>query len=292
MSGMSLRNIARHIKATHDLEVSHGAIADWSKKYMALIKEYADSLVPELSDVWSLDEAMVNVKDTKKTGKGFYDWLWTIIDPKTRFVIATQISKRREIADARVIIAKGKETSQPNYVITDSLRTYEQAIRKEFDSRRVAHIKTNVIKDGFQNRPIERYHNEIREKLKAKRGLGNDESAQRFADNYRTYRNFVRPHEGLDNVTPAETSGIDLELGHDKIKDLTTKSVESKGNFATQLGKRIEKVNIVNERDSIKVTCKGWMEKQTWREINDILKLSGFNWLSNGKDSCWLKLLP
>ena len=153
-------------------------------------------------------------------------------------------------------------------------------------------IKTNAIKDGFQNRPIERYHNEIREKLKAKRGLGNDESAQRFADNYRIYRNFVRPHTGLDgNATPAEASGIDLELGHDKIKDLITKSVEAKGNFAVQLGKRIEKVNIVNEKDSIKITCKGWMEKQTWREINDILKLSGFNWLSNGKDNCWLKLL-
>jgi hypothetical protein len=52
---------------------------------------------------------------------------------------------------------------------------------------------------------------------------------------------------------------------------LITKSVESKGNFATQLGKRIEKVSIVNEKDSIKITCKGWMEKQTWREINDIL---------------------
>lgn len=293
MSGMSLRNIARHIKATHDIDMSHKTVDDWVKKYMGLIREYTDSQMPELGDVWSLDEAMINVKDTEKMkGKGFYDWLWTVIDPKTRFVIATQISKRREIADARVIIAKGKETSQPNYVITDSLRTYEQAIRKEFDSRRVAHIKTNAIKDGFQNRPIERYHNEIREKLKAKRGLGNDESAQRFADNYRTYRNFVRPHTGLEgNITPAEASGIDLELGHDKIKDLITKSVESKSNFAVQLGKRIEKVTIVNEKDSIKITCKGWMEKQTWREINDILKLSGFNWLSNGRDSCWLKLL-
>ncbi|MDE1764648.1 MAG: hypothetical protein KGI27_00085 [Thaumarchaeota archaeon] len=67
--------------------------------------------------------------------------------------------------------------------------------------------------------------------------------------------------------------------------------MKSKGNFATQLGKRIKKVNIVNEKDSIKITCKGWMERQTRGEINDILKLSGFNWLSNGKDSCWLKLL-
>ncbi|MEO9277031.1 MAG: DDE-type integrase/transposase/recombinase [Nitrososphaera sp.] len=292
MNGMSLRNISRHIKATHDLNVSHGAIADWVKKYMALIKEYTDSKMPELSDVWSLDEAMINVKDTKEMkGKGFYDWLWTIIDPKTRFVLATQISKRREIQDARNIIVKGKQVSQPNYVITDSLRTYEDSIRKELDNRKVAHIRTNAIRDGFQNRPIERYHNEIREKLKTKRGLGNDESAQRFAENYMTYHNYVREHTGLDGVTPAEASGIDLELGHDKIKDLIRKSVESKGNFATQLGKRIEKVSIVNEKDSIKVTCKGWMERQTWREINDILRLNGFSWVSNGKDSCWLKLL-
>lgn len=292
MSGMSYRNIARHIKAVHDVTVSHVAITHWLKKYMAVIKEYADSLIPELGEVWSLDEMMLNVKNTKKIeGKGFYDWLWTIIDPKTKFVLATEVSKRREISDARRIIAKGKEISKPSYVITDSLRTYEDAIRKELDNRKVAHIKTKSITDGFQNRPIERYHNEIREKLKARRGLGNDESAQKFADAYRIYHNFVRPHTGLENdKTPAEASGLDLNLGHDKIKDLITKSVESKSNFAIQLGKRIDKVTIVNEPDCVKVAPKGWIEKNTWREINDILRLNGFAWLSNGKDSCWMRL--
>jgi hypothetical protein len=57
------------------------------------------------------------------------------------------------------------------------------------------------------------------------------------------------------------------------------------------LGKRIEKIKIVNEKDCIKVIPKGWMQKPTWREINDILRLNGFSWLSNGKDSCWLKPL-
>ncbi|MGI0102299.1 MAG: DDE-type integrase/transposase/recombinase [Nitrosotalea sp.] len=292
LSGMSYRNIARHIKSVHDLSISHVAISRWLKKYMILVKEYVDSLMPEVSDVWSLDEMMLNVKDTEKTGKGFYDWLWTIIDPRTRFVIATEVSKKRKIEDARSIIAKGKQVSQPNFVITDSLNSYQQAIRQELDTRKTAHIKTKSLTDGFQNRPIERYHNEIREKLKTKRGLGNDESAQRFADAYSIYHNYVRPHTGLENnITPAEASGIDLGLGHDKIKDLITKSVESKGNFAVQLGKRIDKVKIVNEKDCIKVIPKGWMEKPTWREINDILKLSEFSWLSNGKDSCWMKLL-
>ncbi len=96
--------------------------------------------------------------------------------------------------------------------------------------------------------------------------------------------NYVRPHTGLENsITPAEASGINLGLGHDKIKDLITKSVESKGNFAVHLRKRLEKVKIVNEMDCIKVIPKGWMEKPIWRDINDILKLSAFSWLFNGK---------
>jgi hypothetical protein len=34
-----------------------------------------------------------------------------------------------------------------------------------------------------------------------------------------------------------------------------------------------------------------WIEKQTWREINDILRLNGFSWEYDGKDSCWIKLV-
>jgi hypothetical protein len=47
----------------------------------------------------------------------------------------------------------------------------------------------------------------------------------------------------------------------------------------------------MNEKDSIKVSPKGWIEKQTWREINDILRINGFSWLPNGRDSCWMNLL-
>jgi transposase-like protein len=291
-SGVSYRNVARHIRITYQVKISHVSILNWFKKYTHVIKEYVDSLKPQTSDVWSVDEMVLNVKNTKPTGQGFYDWMWSIINPQTRFVLATEVSKRREVSDARNIFASGKEKtdSKPSYIITDSLRAYEEAIRKELDARTTVHIKTKSLKDGFQNRPIERYHNEIREKLKARRGLGTDESAQVFADGYRIYHNYCRPHSGLpDNLTPAEASGIDLGLGENKIHDLIVKSTRQ-DNFVNQLGKRIEKVNIINEKDCIMIRPKVWLEKQTWREINDILKLSGFSWLSNGRDSCWLKL--
>ena len=272
MSGMSYRNIARHIETVHQIKISHVSVNNWIKKYTILIKEYVDSLNPNVSDVWSLDEMYLNVKNTKKTGKGFHDWLWSIIDPKTRFLIATEVSKKREISDARKIIASGKKivSQNPNYVLTDCLNSYQEAIRKEFENK-TAHIKTKSLKDGFVNRPIERYHNEIREKLKARRGLGNDESAQTFSELLKINYNFVKPHQGLNGKTPAQAANINLNLGDDKYLDLI-KQAGSKPNFVNNLGKRIKKVSIVNEGDSIKITPKDWIDKHIWREINDILK--------------------
>lgn len=292
-SGMSYRNTAEHISLTHQIKISHVSIRFWFKKYTRIMKEYLDNLIPETSKVWSVDEMAINVKNTKPMGVGFYDWVWTAIDPQTRFVISSVVSKRRETRDARIIFQSGKEKSNstPDYVITDALRSYVGAFKKEFDSRKTAHIKTKSLSKGFANRPVERYHNEVRAVIKAKRGLGNDKSAQEFADGYRIYHNFCRPHSGLPNkITPAEAAGINLNLGKNRIKDLIVKSAKP-NNFVTHLGLRVDRVTIVNEKDAIKVTPKGWIEKRTWREINDILRLDGFSWLSNERDSCWLKLL-
>jgi hypothetical protein len=49
--------------------------------------------------------------------------------------------------------------------------------------------------------------------------------------------------------------------------------------------------NIINEKDCIKVMLKGWLDKQVWKEINDILRVHQFAWLSNGKDSCWIRMM-
>ena len=105
-------------------------------------------------------------------GKGYYSWMWSIIYPQTRFVIATEISKRGETKDAKKIfvVGKGRVESSPSYIITDALHAYESAFRKELDIRRTAHIKTKSLSEEFANRPIERWHNEVREVIKTRRG--------------------------------------------------------------------------------------------------------------------------
>ncbi|AFU59519.1 hypothetical protein Ngar_c25970 [Candidatus Nitrososphaera gargensis Ga9.2] len=59
--------------------------------------------------------------------------------------------------------------------------------------------------------------------------------------------------------------------------------------FAKGLGIRLDKLVVLNEKDCIKIKPKGWLEKKEWREINDILRMQGFNWLANDKNSCWIK---
>ena len=252
------------------------------------MKEFVDTLKPELGDVWCIDEMMLNVKDTQKTGVGFYDWAWSIISPQTRFVLAVEISKRREIEDARSILAKGKENAKgnaPSYLISDSLNSYRDAFMKELDARRTLHIKTNSLRDGFQNRPIERYHNEIRQTTKARRGLGNDKSARDFVDFHRVMHNLMRPHTGLpEQQTPAEASNIDLKLDpRNKAKDLIVKSMEQKaisdGKLAVHLGKRVQHVEILNEKDCIRVKPKDGLTRQYGRRLmtySECISLRGF----------------
>ena len=59
------------------------------------------------------------------------------------------------------------------------------------------------LSEGFANRPIERWHNEIRVLTKTRRGLGNNKSAQVYMDLARINHNYCRPHFGLPNqITP------------------------------------------------------------------------------------------
>lgn len=301
-SGLSYRNVARHLKLTCGRKWSYVTIKKWIDKYCGIIDSYVNTLKPELGQIWHVDEIMLNIKNTEPTGKGFYSWCWNTLAGESRFVLASEMSKHREIADAQHAFAKGKENANgalPSYVVTDCLFAYKKAFIKEFNDRAVMHIRTKSLSENFENRPVERYHNEVRAVIKARRGLGNDKSAQKFVDGYRHYHNFVRPHTGLpDNQTPAEAAGIDLKLDRQNpMKDLIVKSATEglkekspEMYVINQLGKRFEKLTVANEKDCIKFVQKGWIEREMWREINDILRVNGFNWLSNGKDSCWISL--
>jgi putative transposase len=128
---------------------------------------------------------------------------------------------------------------------------------------------------------------------KVMRGMHSRESAQKIIEAIRINYNYCRPHCTLGK-TPAEAAGINLNLGENKVESLMRQAAvyakDVQEPTVKGLGIRANKVLILNESDCIKVKPKGWMEKKEWREIHDILRVQGFNWLANGRDSCWIKL--
>lgn len=100
------------------MEVNPSTLLRWLRKYVRLIEEYADKLVPELSGKWHADEMMIKVK-------GEWQYLWGVMDNETKFLLASEISETRNFENARTVFAKAKTIAKtmPNTIVTGSQRT-------------------------------------------------------------------------------------------------------------------------------------------------------------------------
>jgi len=138
-----------------------------------------------------------------------------VIDNESRFWLATQTTEKRDIADARNVLAQATSISQtrPMAVVTDGLRAYQDAIPKEFytmKAPRTQHVRVPNIRNRSNNNMVERLHGTIRQRNKVMRGLDHKASAQTMMDGMRIYYNFIKPHQSLGNQTPAEKAVIDI----------------------------------------------------------------------------------
>ena len=159
---------------------------------------------------------------------GKWVWLWNVMDSGTRFLLASQISEKREIEDARKVFqeAKKRAKGKPSVMVTDGLPAYIKAFKKEFftlTKPRAKHIRNVGFRDKTNNNLIERFHGTARERDKVLRGRKRKDV---IADGFRIYYNFIKPHMALDGKTPAEKANIDLELGINKWLSLIKKSAK------------------------------------------------------------------
>jgi len=209
--GISMRAIVDHLKQFYDVEVSHVAVYKWIRKYVQMLKKYADQLVPKVSGVWHTDEMALNIRNLDNHEN--LRWAWNVIDNQSRYWLATQITEKREIADARKVLAQASSISQtrPMAVVTDGLRSYQDAITKEFftlKAPKTEHVRIPNIRDRSNNNMVERLHGTIRQRNKVMRGLDDEATAQTMMDGMRIYYNFIRPHMALDGKTPAQKASI------------------------------------------------------------------------------------
>jgi len=206
-SGESLRNTMKSLKLL-GVEVSHQTVYNWIRKYVGLMKEYVEKIVPNVSDTWRADELYVKIKGDMK-------YLFALMGDETRFWIAQEVAESKYKHDARRLFQLGVKATgkKPATIITDGLPAYHDAYKKEFwtmkKETRTEHVNAIKLSGNMNNNKMERFNGEIRDREKTMRGLKKSETP--ILIGYQIFHNYIREHEGLEGKTPAEACGIRIE---------------------------------------------------------------------------------
>lgn len=205
-TGESLRNVQKFLRL-QGADVSHQTVYNWINKYTKLMKAYLDKITPQVGDAWRADEVWTKINGDMK-------YLFALIDDESRFLIAKEVANSKELHDASSLFRQAKQVTQtkPKVIITDGLMSYHDAYMKEFWTQkrenRPLHIRHIHLKGDMNNNKMERFNGEFRDREKVMRGIKKDDSV--MFDGYQMYHNFIRPHMGLDGLTPAEKCGIKI----------------------------------------------------------------------------------
>jgi putative transposase len=214
--GVSLRKIADHLTQFYGVAVCQTTPMRWIRKYIKLLSQYAEKYKAETGNIWHSDETTLFIK--KKGEQRYYQWVWNVMDAQTRYLLACQITENRFVEDAQKAMkaAKAKANRRPDAVVTDGLQAYRDAIKNEFYDPHALIANPHLRLQNFEVQPnnniLERLNGTFRERTKVMRSLDADLTAAQFLDGMRVYYNYIRPHQGIDGLTPAQMAGIPINL--------------------------------------------------------------------------------
>ena len=177
--------------------------------YSKVVEEYTKTVKPPcVGDKWGCDE-----KHQKVRGKESY--IVAVMDLATRFVLAWDISPTKEKYDAVPLLraARGMAGRIPRLFITDGLDQYHIAFKRVFRTLkglRSIHIRDIHIRNLICNtNKQERLNGGFAGRFRYARGINKEESLIfRMAI---LHYNYIKPHSGIGNRTPAEAAGIDVQ---------------------------------------------------------------------------------
>ncbi len=213
--GVSQRKIADHLKQFENVSVSQPTILEWIKKYLKLLAKYSEKYKADVGNIWHSDETTIFIK--KEGEKKYYQWIWNVMDAKTRYLLACQVSETRYVKDARKPLQTAKKVALnvPDAIVTDGLPAYNEAIKAEYYGLgriQNPHIRLKDFETKPNNNILERLNGTFRERTKVVRSFDSSLGAEEFAVGMQTYYNYIRPHQGIGGMVPAQLANIPINL--------------------------------------------------------------------------------
>jgi putative transposase len=178
-------------------------IYGWITKYTnEAVSQYKD-YIPQVSDTYIGDETVLKIG-----GKKY--WCIAIIDKDTRFLLGVKLSTNRSGQDIADLLKQIKAMvgKPPKKILTDGWGGYREAIEQVYGSDSKHIVTEPFTSDPDNTELIERWNGTLKERTKSLRGLKSVESANRFLAGFLAWYNYMRPHESLNGMTPAEKAKI------------------------------------------------------------------------------------
>jgi len=202
--GLSLSDISRHLQVTDGIYVDPATVWRWIIRFSKKAEKVLGNIEVKTSWRWIIDETVIKVGGRKL-------WLWDVIEARSRFLLATHITATRDMRSAVAILSEANKRTigTPNYIVSDGLPAYPDAIEKVFgaDSE---HIRAKGLTAKTNTNLIERFQGTIKERTKVMRGLKTLKSAVIISEGFIVHYNFLRPHMSLNGRTPAAAIGLKL----------------------------------------------------------------------------------
>ncbi len=200
--GNSLQAICRNLHQTYNSYVTDAAVYYWITKFTKIAIARIEGITPVVGDIWVADETVLDIG-------GENIWFWDIIDTKTRFLLASHTSLTRTKRVAQTLMEKAAERAQktPKVVRTDKLAAYLDGIELAFGAD-TKHKQGGPFSTEANTNLIERFHGTLKARTKVMRGLKKSRTASLVMDGWLVHYNFLRPHESLKGLTPAEAAKV------------------------------------------------------------------------------------
>jgi len=201
--GQSLNSITRLLTQIYHSYPSDSTVYRWISRFTKQAIGEAKTYKPDVGDVWVADETVLSLDYGGKI------WFWDIIDAKTRFLLASHISRTRNAKDAQKLMELASERAgkTPKVVITDKLGAYLEGVELAFGAD-TKHIASKPFTVENNTNLIERFHGTLKDRTKVMRGLRDIKTARLITSGWLLYYNYLRPHEALKGKTPAEIAGV------------------------------------------------------------------------------------
>jgi len=199
--GMPLDAIQRHLQQQHKVYYSEMGIYNWIKRFSQEAVNRVKDFQPIVGDTWIADETVLKVGCRNI-------WFFDVIDEKTRYLLASRLSKSRTTKEAALVMneARRKAGKSPKRIITDKLAAYIDGIELVFGAD-TEHIQSKPFTDVNSTNIIERFHGTLKDRTKVVRGFKNMDTARLFTEAWLVHYNFFKEHGTLGDVPPAVKMG-------------------------------------------------------------------------------------